>query len=280
VSERHRGEEMATAYAEVVRPANRRVRGEVRLLASRLRMLRTRAKLTQLQVAEAIGVERKTVVAWERTDRMVRPASVYRLADLFRVAAMSLVSEEFRGMISDELPAGASEEPQPAARDDEADRPSGRDSETEILLDRRSGHLVRFLPGAEAEVRVPMVGLVPGGDERLGLRGARISVEAAAVAGVESPGIAIVREDIPAINAKAGDYLVVERAASWTPGAIHLMAYEGRETVAKVIKVNGDSLRWIDLTKPEAGECCGPIRGVRFIGVLRRRHAVEEYHFP
>jgi transcriptional regulator with XRE-family HTH domain len=271
---------MATAYAEVVRPPNRRVRAEVRLLASRLRALRDRAKLTQVQVAEEIGVERKTIIAWEQTDRMVRRASVYALARLFEVEASSLVSEEFRRMVSDGLPVDAEEEADLAPTGKEPERPSSRELETEIVLDRGSGYLRRFVPGAEAEVRVPLVGLVPGGDERLGLRGAKVSVEAADVAGVESPGIVIVREDIPAINARAGDYLVVERAARWTPGAIHLMAYEGRETVAKVIKVNGDSLRWIDLTKPEAGECCGPIRGVRFIGVLRRRHAVEEYHFP
>ena len=49
---------------------------------NRLKELRKKRKLTQQQLAEYIGVTKRTIVAWEREERDIKPQTSRELASL------------------------------------------------------------------------------------------------------------------------------------------------------------------------------------------------------
>lgn len=49
----------------------------------KIKEYRKASKLTQVQVAEALGVKQTTVCSWEREDAMPRAELLPKLADLF-----------------------------------------------------------------------------------------------------------------------------------------------------------------------------------------------------
>lgn len=52
---------------------------------NRIKELRQKEKLTQEELANKIGVTKRTIIAWEKGERQIKPDKAQALADLFRV---------------------------------------------------------------------------------------------------------------------------------------------------------------------------------------------------
>ena len=68
------------------------------LLAARLRGLRAERRLSQAQVAEAVGVDENTISAYENERAWPSYETAWKLADLFCVTMEGLCPVEKRGV--------------------------------------------------------------------------------------------------------------------------------------------------------------------------------------
>ena len=65
---------------------------------SRLRELRKEKKLTQQELADAIGVTRRGFQKWEKGESQIKPEKAQQLADYFEVSVGYLLGYEPEGM--------------------------------------------------------------------------------------------------------------------------------------------------------------------------------------
>ena len=66
----------------------------ITMFAERLRELRLEKGLTQLQLAEALGVDRTTVLKWETADRETNFAMLIKIARYFEVTCDYLIGNK------------------------------------------------------------------------------------------------------------------------------------------------------------------------------------------
>ena len=71
---------------------------------NRIKELRQKEKLTQEELANKIGVTKRTIIAWEKGERQIKPEKAQQLADYFRVSVGYLLwysDSDFKNMTSD-----------------------------------------------------------------------------------------------------------------------------------------------------------------------------------
>ncbi len=65
---------------------------------NRLKELRQEKKLTQQELANEIGVTKRTYIYWEKGERQIKPEKAQQLADYFGVSVGYLLGYEPEGM--------------------------------------------------------------------------------------------------------------------------------------------------------------------------------------